>query len=55
MIKCCLCGEEIEVEANGWSEGNNAQPLTDGRCCNDCNVNKVIPIRLSEVASRSSR
>ena len=45
-MKCCLCGKEIEIEDCGWSEGNNAQPLMDGRCCNECNITKVIPERL---------
>lgn len=39
--KCCLCGEKI----GGY--GNNAQPLKDGRCCDKCNVEKVIPARIS--------
>ena len=39
MTKCCLCGEEIEVHAlSGWAEGNNAMPLKEGRCCDDCNM-----------------
>jgi hypothetical protein len=21
----------------GWTLGNNAQPLAEGRCCDDCN------------------
>jgi len=28
---CCICGKRIE----GF--GNNAQPIADGRCCDDCN------------------
>lgn len=43
-MKCCLCGNEIEVVGN-WKEGNNAIPLEDGRCCDKCNVEKVIPTR----------
>ena len=35
MNKCCLCGEEIE----GF--GNNAEPLSKGRCCDECNANVV--------------
>jgi hypothetical protein len=27
--------------------GNNAQPVNDGRCCNDCNWNVVLPARLA--------
>ena len=45
-MKCCLCGEKIKVESNGWNKGNNAQPLAEGRCCNKCNVTKVIPARI---------
>lgn len=37
---CCLCGEIIK----GF--GNNALPLEDGRCCEDCNLKKVIPAGL---------
>ncbi len=44
-MKCCLCGKEIEV-VNGWDQGNNAQPLKDGRCCDECNETKVIPERM---------
>ncbi|QIG59357.1 hypothetical protein [Dishui Lake virophage 2] len=38
---CCLCSQMIV----GW--GNNAQPLSAGRCCDDCNRTKVIPARLN--------
>ncbi len=48
-MKCCLCNEEIEIEPSGWDSGNNAQPLADGRCCNDCNTHKVIPARIDEM------
>ena len=39
---CCLCGKEYK----GY--GNNALPLHDGKCCNECNSLKVIPARLKE-------
>lgn len=41
--KCCLCGETY----NGY--GNNPAPLSDNdtdRCCDECNLTKVIPARL---------
>jgi hypothetical protein len=38
--KCCLCGGKIE----GY--GNNAQPLKEGSCCDECNKVKVIPHRM---------
>lgn len=46
--KCCLCGKKCE----GF--GHNPFPLkkdTDeklNRCCDECNVTKVIPARLRE-------
>ena len=39
-MKCVLCGKEISEK-----ESNNAQPLAEGRCCNDCNW-RVIKERL---------
>jgi len=44
MKKCCLCGKKFE----GW--GNNPAPLAKkGECCDDCNINKVIPARLGRL------
>lgn len=40
---CCLCKEKYK----GY--GNNAEPLMKGRCCNRCNILKVIPARLEEL------
>jgi len=53
-MECSICGGEGEV-VNGWSpvrreqkqiEGHNAQPVNDGRCCEDCNWMVVVPRRL---------
>lgn len=41
--KCILCGKEFD----GW--GNNAWPIKDGICCDDCNAEKVIPVRLAKM------
>lgn len=38
---CCFCGVDY------GRYGNNAQPLFDGRCCNTCNTDLVIPARIS--------
>ena len=43
MKKCALCGKGYI----GW--GNNAQPLKEGYCCDDCNATKVIPARVEEM------
>ena len=41
MYKCVICGETNE----GY--GNNPDPVKkEGRCCNDCDNNKVIPARI---------
>ena len=39
-MKCSICNEKIE----GF--GNNAQPINDGICCDDC-YNIVILARLN--------
>ena len=44
-MKCCLCKKEIKKVGN-WTQGNNAQPLANGRCCDKCNMTKVIPERM---------
>lgn len=39
--KCVLCGNEF------YGMGNNPKPIKQkGRCCDDCNLKKVIPERL---------
>ena len=40
--KCVICGKEFE----GY--GNNAQPVKDGLCCDECNQKEVIPARLKK-------
>lgn len=37
---CCLCGKRID------GHPNNAAPLKDGVCCDECNATKVIPERI---------
>jgi hypothetical protein len=46
---CSICGNAIEVTIGGWSEGNNAQPVNDGRCCDWCNWTVVVPARLKSI------
>ncbi len=55
-LECCICRKEIEKEYNSltgkvyWDSGNNALPVKNGRCCSICNVNIVIPARISNLA-----
>lgn len=40
---CSICGKMCE----GYP--NNADPVTDGICCDDCNFSKVIPARIERM------
>lgn len=42
--KCCICKRRF----TGW--GNNAQPVKDGKCCDECNWMYVIPARIAELS-----
>lgn len=39
VIRCSICGKEINER-----ESNNASPFK-GRCCNECNIKKIVPTR----------
>ena len=50
-VKCSICSGYIKPlkDKDGniiWEHGNNAEPINDGRCCDDCNWSVVIPERL---------
>ena len=61
---CCICTESIKPQYLGkdqiydndksvdwyWYDGNNAQPVADGRCCNSCNSTIVIPQRITDIS-----
>ena len=53
-MKCSICGKKIEAKGT-WKEGNNAQPINDGRCCDTCNATKVLPERLKRVIARGAQ
>ena len=38
--RCCLCGKIIQ----GY--GHNAEPLSKGVCCDECNVQVIIERRM---------
>jgi hypothetical protein len=50
--KCCIChgplavGEELR---RGWLDGNNAQPVAEGRCCEKCERDVVFPAQKKRV------
>lgn len=41
--KCSICDKILK----GY--GNNARPINNGICCDNCNSTKVIPIRIDNV------
>ena len=50
QIICCFCNEPIPPlqDKNGnnvYWEGNNAEPIKEGRCCNPCNYEYVFKTR----------
>ena len=51
-LKCCLCGgdiaPQIDFQGNIFYRGHNAQPLSNGRCCDTCNYTKVLPARMNK-------
>jgi len=52
-MKCSICEGEIEKKYTSegemyWDTGENAWPVTDGRCCGICNHEHVIPRRMYE-------
>lgn len=46
--KCVICGKDFD----GW--GNNAWPVKDGICCDECNQEEVIPARLAQLYNKSN-
>jgi len=50
---CCICHKEFTTNQKYW--GNNPEPVMPGYdkktgknnlCCDDCNINVVIPARM---------
>lgn len=51
-MDCVLCDKTLEQGAFGsWIHGNNAWPLSEGQCCDQCNNDKVVPARMEELTS----
>jgi len=56
---CVICHKDIEPDRDSdgniyWTEGNNAQPVGEGRCCNKCNSDIVVPMRFAEIKIKIS-
>ena len=55
---CVICFETIKPKFLGldndgnkhyWYHGNNALPVADGKCCDNCNKTVVIPERMTNI------
>jgi len=46
-LNCSICGLPIPRKL-GWAVGHNAGPVVlNGRCCQDCHDEVVVPARIS--------
>jgi hypothetical protein len=48
-LECSICGGDIDAQGT-WLRGHNAQPVTAGRCCTECNFFVVLPARITLIA-----
>ena len=53
-MMCIICRGPIEPHVNAegviyWTEGHSAEPIGEGRCCNRCNADIVLPARIAEI------
>ena len=54
ITKCCICHGPLDIKRDKdgvvfWDQGENAQPVHEGRCCVACNNAVVIPARLGRM------
>jgi len=55
-MRCSICGKEIIPHPiSGWDQGNNAEPVNDGRCCDECDQTVVIPRRIRDYQHRQKK
>ena len=53
-MKCSICNNIIERFGKSRGFGHNAQPINNGRCCDECN-NLVIIERIKEMSNDNAR
>ena len=49
FLTCSICDDDIEHKKQGsiiWADGNNAQPVNAGRCCDSCDCRVVVIKRM---------
>lgn len=50
-VICSICGEPVDLHRTSsgkvyWDYGHNAGPINNGRCCDWCNENIVVRLRI---------
>lgn len=53
-LKCIICKGVIDKHYSSdgtmyWDQGHNAEPIADGRCCDKCNEDIVVPYRMADI------
>ena len=54
-MDCSICDGLIDDHRSPvtgeiyWTQGHNADPVTDGRCCTSCNESVVLPARIQHM------
>ncbi len=52
-MNCDICDNPIDIHYDKkgeayWTEGHNARPVVNGRCCDKCTAEVVIPARIKK-------
>ena len=56
-MQCSICNGSVDEHRHPetgevyWTEGHNAEPVNDGRCCTVCNDLVVIPARIKQISA----
>ncbi len=48
-MKCVICGQPI------IGYGNNAEPVANGYCCDECNLDTVVPARIQQIYAEKNK
>ena len=57
VLNCSICKAKIDEQVIKntkqvyWTEGHNAEPINDGRCCTSCNNAVVVPLRVLKLVN----
>ena len=57
-LTCSICQNDVEQQRDTdgvvyWTQGHNAEPVNNGRCCDNCNYTVVLPARMNSIRRAS--